>query len=174
MQNVENFPLFFLLVRLVYLFFICWELIVVLEDKPSEKSKMVSNHGVPVSDHFSLKREHLKSREPPLQTKNNALTDGSKPNTKGVSYSPVGKEVRKSFDNSASDLETRAQTDASSHRNLGNAVKGRKNNGLGEASELTLDAATDPTLPTEVNPQASSLFSFQIHFQIAFKKYVEM
>lgn len=136
------------------MFFICREHVVDLEDKPSEKSKMVLNHGGPATDHLSLKREHLRleSREPPLQTKNNALTDGFKLNTKDASYSPVGKEVRKSSDNSSSDLETRAQPDAS-HRNLGNTVKRRKSNGLEEASELSLDAATDPTLPTEVNSQ---------------------
>lgn len=131
-----------------------WNFIVDLEDKPSEKSRRVSNYGGLVTGHASSKRDHpsVESREPPLQMQNNVSTDGFRLNAKGVSSSPVGKEYKKSFDKSGSDSEARAQTGASSCRNLGTTtVKERKYNGLGEASEFVLDAANDPTLPTEVN-----------------------
>ncbi|KAH7547284.1 hypothetical protein FEM48_Zijuj01G0293400 [Ziziphus jujuba var. spinosa] len=126
-----------------------------LEDKPSEKSRRVSNYGGLVTGHASSKRDHpsVESREPPLQMQNNVSTDGFRLNAKGVSSSPVGKEYKKSFDKSGSDSEARAQTGASSCRNLGTTtVKERKYNGLGDASEFVLDAANDPTLPTEWVP----------------------
>lgn len=117
-----------------------------LDDKPSEKSKGVSNYGGPVvTDLSSLKRE------PALQMKNNDVSDGFRLDAKGISYSPVktsGKELAKPFENSGNDSETRAQKDAYSLRNSGRAVKGRAQSPE-VASELLLDAATDPTLPTE-------------------------
>lgn len=158
MYRILNFLIFLLphLNSLEFFFFkyistFVWNFIVDLEDKPSEKSKRVSNYGGPLTGHVSSKRDHLsvESREPPLQMQSNVLTDGFRLNAKGVSNSPVGKQYKKSFDKSGNDSEARAQTDAS-HRNLGTTVKGRRNNGL-EASELVLDAANDPTLPTEVN-----------------------
>ncbi|PON32773.1 Phox domain containing protein [Parasponia andersonii] len=127
-----------------------------LEDKPSERSKGVSNFGGSVMDGSSMNREHLgvEIREPALQMKNNV--DGFRLNSsKGIAYSPAknpGKEITKSIDISHGDSETKAQKDASSLKNLGKGVKGRESDRPELASELLLDAATDVTLPTEWVP----------------------
>lgn len=139
-----------------------------LEDKPSERSKSVSNFGGPVMDDSSLNREHLstESREPALKMKNNA--DRFRLNTsKGMAYSPAknpGKEITKSFDNLAGDSETKAQKDASSLRNLGKAVKGRETDRPEAASDLILDATNDLTLPTEVNQLVLSVHALLMYF----------
>ncbi|KAL5575140.1 hypothetical protein UlMin_016839 [Ulmus minor] len=127
-----------------------------LDDKPSEKSNGLPNFGGPLTDHVSLKKEQLRTEngEPVLQMKENAEADGFRLNAKGVSNSPVkksGKEVIKSFDNSAHDSETRAKKDTTTLKTLGKAVKVGESDCL-EASESPLDAATDPTLPTEWIP----------------------
>lgn len=128
--------------------------IVDLNGKPAEKNKGISNFGGPVNvtDLSTLKREHLRneSREPALQMKNNAASDGFRLNVKGLSF-PPSKIPGKEFDNSGSDSETRAPKDPSSLRNLGRAVKGKESHSSEAASELPLDAAADLTLPTEVN-----------------------
>ncbi|EXB74504.1 Copia protein [Morus notabilis] len=126
-----------------------------LNGKPSEKNKGISNSGGPVNvtDLSTLKREHLRneSREPALQMKNNAASDGFRLNVKGLSF-PPSKIPGKEFDNSGSDSETRAPKDPSSLRNLGRAVKGKESHSSEAASELPLDAAADLTLPTEWVP----------------------
>jgi sorting nexin-13 len=123
-----------------------------LEDKPSEKSKKLPNFHGPRTDHLSPTREHLstETKESAFPMKNDFVADGLR-NGKGMSHSPVkilGKEFGKSVDNSGSD--TRPQNFASSLANLRTTAKGRDGDGLEEASESHLDAATDPTLPTEV------------------------
>ncbi|XP_062089343.1 uncharacterized protein LOC133795894 isoform X2 [Humulus lupulus] len=124
------------------------------EDKPSERSKGVSNFGG--LDGSSLNREHLSTerQEPALRMRNNA--SGFRLNTsKAMNYSPVkilGKEITETFDNSGGASETKAQKDASSLRKLGKAVKGRKSDRAEVASESLLDTATDLTLPTEWVP----------------------
>lgn len=126
-----------------------------LNGKPAEKNKGISNFGGPVNvtDLSTLKREHLRneSREPALQMKNNAASDGFRLNVKGLSF-PPSKIPGKEFDNSGSDSETRAPKDPSSLRNLGRAVKGKESHSSEAASELPLDAAADLTLPTEWVP----------------------
>ncbi|XP_062155609.1 uncharacterized protein LOC133863600 isoform X2 [Alnus glutinosa] len=125
-----------------------------LEDKPSEKSKKLPNFHGPRTDHLSPTREHLstETKESAFPMKNDFVADGLR-NGKGMSHSPVkilGKEFGKSVDNSGSD--TRPQNFASSLANLRTTAKGRDGDGLEEASESHLDAATDPTLPTEWVP----------------------
>ncbi|KAE7997446.1 hypothetical protein FH972_002084 [Carpinus fangiana] len=108
-----------------------------LEDKPSEKSKKLPNSIGPTTDHLSPRREHLStgSKESALPMKNNFVADGLRSNGK----------------------DTRPQNYASSPPNLGTTAKerdGKERDGYGleEASESHLDAATDPTLPTEWVP----------------------
>ncbi|KAM1412636.1 hypothetical protein ACFXTO_025341 [Malus domestica] len=122
-----------------------------LDDKPSGKSKKVSNFGGPVTDLYSLKREQGTGvKGSALQLKNNAVADGLRVNTK-VSDSQVkspGKEFGKSLFNSGTDSGARAKKDLSSVTNLGKTIKGREE----QESELFLDADRDPTLPTEWVP----------------------
>lgn len=69
-----------------------------------------------------------------------------------MSRSPVktnNKERGKSFDDSGSGPDNNVLNNSSYLRNLGKTVKGKENDGSEEKSEL-LDAATDPTLPSEV------------------------
>lgn len=159
--NFFSFVLLVLILILFYVLYVSGNFIVDLDDKPSEKSKGVSNYGGPaVTDLSSLKRE------PALQMKNNDVSDGFRLDAKGISYSPVktpSKELAKPFENSGNDLETRAQKDAYSLRNSGRAVKGRAQSPE-VASELLLDAAMDPTLPTEVNREVLFLLPFLYAF----------
>ncbi|KAM2993976.1 hypothetical protein FF2_046004 [Malus domestica] len=119
-----------------------------LDDKPSEKSKKVSNMDGLVTDPF-LTREHTGNgvKGSALQLKNN---DGLRVNTK-VSDSQVkspGKEIGKSLINSGTDSDARAKKDLSSVTNLGKTIKGREE----QESESFLDTDTVPTLPTEWVP----------------------
>ncbi|XP_041015005.1 uncharacterized protein LOC121257812 isoform X3 [Juglans microcarpa x Juglans regia] len=128
-----------------------------LDDKPSEKSKKLPNFLGPVTNNLSSRREHLgsESKEPAFCAKSNVMADRLRSNGKGVSHFPVkhlGKEFRNSFNNSGGDSDTSPQNDAASPTYLGNPVKGRDDIALEEASESLLDAATDPTLPTEWVP----------------------
>ncbi|XP_030491797.2 uncharacterized protein LOC115707853 [Cannabis sativa] len=117
-----------------------------LEDKPSERSKGVSNVGG--MDGSSLNTER---QEPALRMRNNA--SGSRLNTpKAMNYSPVkilGKETTETFDNSGGASETKAQKDVSSLRKSGKVLKGRESD---RAASESLDAANDLTLPTEWVP----------------------
>lgn len=122
-----------------------------LDDKPSEKGQKVSTFSGPVIDPFSLKREQIGIgiKDSTLQVKNNAVGDGLRLNAKGSS-SPVkipGKDFGKSLNTPGACSGTGGQKQASSLTNLGKTIKGREE----LESELFLDAATDPTLPTEVN-----------------------
>lgn len=103
-----------------------------LEDKPSGKAKNLPNFLGPVTDHLSLRREHLstESKESAFQIKNNFVADGLRSNEK----------------------DSRTQNCTASLANLGNTARGRDGDSLEEASESHLDAATDPTLPTEWVP----------------------
>jgi sorting nexin-13 len=125
-----------------------------LEDKPSEKSKKLPNSIGPTTDHLSPRREHLStgSKESALPMKNNFVADGLRSNGKGMSHSPV-KFLVNNLESQLTihyDSDTRPQNYASSPPNLGTTAKERDGYGLEEASESHLDAATDPTLPTEV------------------------
>lgn len=127
-----------------------------LDDKPSEKCKRASNSSGLVTDNLSLRKEPLGTgtQEPPLQMKNNSVADGfglkSKDNNTSPLKSPI-KEIRKSLLNSGGDSEYRAQSAASLLRNSESAGKDRENHEVDNASNLLLDAATDPTIPTEVS-----------------------
>ncbi|XP_041015002.1 uncharacterized protein LOC121257812 isoform X2 [Juglans microcarpa x Juglans regia] len=103
-----------------------------LDDKPSEKSKKLPNFLGPVTNNLSSRREHLgsESKEPAFCAKSNVMADRLRSNGK----------------------DTSPQNDAASPTYLGNPVKGRDDIALEEASESLLDAATDPTLPTEWVP----------------------
>ena len=142
-----------------------WNYKVGLGDKPSERSKGVSNFG---GLDGSSNREHRSTecQEPVLRMWNNA--SGFRLNTsKAVKSSPVkilGKETSETFDNSGGASEIKAQKDSSSLRKLGKAVKGRESDRAVVASESLLDTATDLTLPTEVNKLKLLVHPFLIYF----------
>lgn len=128
-----------------------------LDDKPPETSKKLLNVTGPVVDQLSSRGEHLsiENRESSLQLKNNSTVDGLRLDTKGSSHSSVaGKEHEKSF-TSESDPNGRMQQTHPS-RNLGKMLKERETDGLEEISRSLADAATDPSLPTEVNDHIMS------------------
>ncbi|XP_044485797.1 uncharacterized protein LOC123211255 isoform X2 [Mangifera indica] len=123
-----------------------------LEDKPSEK---VSNTAWPVVSPSS-RREHFgsESKESTQQVKDNFIADGKKSHAKEMSHSPLkanNKELGKSLDDPGSGSDNKVLNNSSYFRNLGKIVKGKENDGSVEKSEL-LDAATDPTLPSEWVP----------------------
>ncbi|KAK4844551.1 hypothetical protein QYF36_021597 [Acer negundo] len=122
-----------------------------LEDKPSERSTMVSNTIGPTG------REHLgnENKESPRKMKDNFVADGLKYNAKEMAKSPVKNTVKESgkpLQDSGSGPDTMVQNISSSLRNLAKAVKGRDNDGLEERSDSPFDASTDPTLPNEWVP----------------------
>ncbi|KAL6134452.1 hypothetical protein ACLB2K_066683 [Fragaria x ananassa] len=127
-----------------------------LDDKQSEKSKRVLNFSEPVVDPSSLKREQIGIgiRDSTLQVKNNAVGDGQRLNAKGSSsVKNPGKDFGKPLNTPSSCSCTGGPKQASSLVNSGRTSKGREE----QESELFLDAATDPTLPTEWVPPNLSL-----------------
>ncbi|KAK1577155.1 hypothetical protein Q3G72_019384 [Acer saccharum] len=122
-----------------------------LEDKPSERSTMVSNTIGPTG------REHFgnESKESPRQMKDNFVADGLKYNAKEMAKSPVKNTVKESgkpSQDSGNGPDTKVQNISSSLRNLAKAMKGRDNDGLEERSDSPFDASTYPTLPNEWVP----------------------
>ncbi|XP_022714972.1 uncharacterized protein LOC111274526 isoform X2 [Durio zibethinus] len=125
-----------------------------LEDNPSEKSKKASNVMGPPMGPLSSKREKLdaESKKSALQMKPNLATGGLT-NAKDVFCSPSKlpiEERGKSFEDSGSDSDTRMQKNLFVRNMRKNAR--RENEIVEDASELLLDAATHPTLPTEWVP----------------------
>lgn len=123
-----------------------------LEDKPRKKSEMVPNSPL------TSRREHLgaESKES-MQMKQNFVSDWSRSPTTGISRSPMHKNVKecsKPSEDSGSDKDSRVQISSSSIKFLEKGTEGSEGggDGLPEASELLLDAASDPTLPTEFVP----------------------
>lgn len=105
---------------------------------------------------LTSRREHLgaESKES-MQMKQNFVSDWSRSPTTGISRSPMHKNVKecsKPSEDSGSDKDSRVQISSSSIKFLEKGTEGSEGggDGLPEASELLLDAASDPTLPTEV------------------------
>ena len=123
-------------------------LLVDLDDNPSEKSKKASNVMGPLMGPLSSSREQLdtRSKESALQMKPNLATDGLR-NAKAVSYSSSKiptKERGKSFEDSGSDSDTRMQNN-SLVRNMEKNVKGRENYRMKDASfQSNLGATLQP------------------------------
>ncbi|XWS20299.1 hypothetical protein CRYUN_Cryun31cG0088500 [Craigia yunnanensis] len=129
-----------------------------LDNNPSEKSRKATNVMGPLMGPLSSRREQLntESKVSAFQMKPNFAMDGLS-NAKDVSYSPTKiptKERGKSFEDSGSDSDTRMRNNLYV-RSTGKSVKGRENDK--NASELLLDAATPPILPTEWVPSNLSV-----------------
>lgn len=151
------------------IFCVAWEFSVDLDDNPSEKIKKASNVMGPLMGSLSSRREQLDagSKEPALQMKLNLATDGLR-NAKDISYSPSKfptKERGKSLEESGSDSDTRLQNN-SVVRDMGKNAKGKENKRTEDTSELLLDAATYPILPTEViSAKSNSLFPLLVFIE---------
>ncbi|KAF9690003.1 hypothetical protein SADUNF_Sadunf01G0150800 [Salix dunnii] len=125
-----------------------------LDDKPSEKSKRVSNFIESAIDSLSTRKEQLSAacKESILQTKHTLGVDGAQMISKDTPQSPVRKSVKefgKSFKDPGCDSDTQ---NASSARNLEKNIKGRDGNCLEEMPTSLNDTANDPSLPTEWAP----------------------
>ncbi|KAA8540412.1 hypothetical protein F0562_024669 [Nyssa sinensis] len=128
-----------------------------LDDTAREKSKEVHNIIGHVMDPFCSRRENASagSEESALQMKHNVVADGSRLNTKLLVHSSPkkpAKEVGKPFHDAGSVFDNRVQKNISPKGNLGSTLKGSEVDGLQASSEQLIDAATDPTLPTEWVP----------------------
>ncbi|KAK8608454.1 hypothetical protein V6N13_023877 [Hibiscus sabdariffa] len=126
-----------------------------LDDNPSEKGKKASNVMGPVMGPSTSRRQQLdtESNGPSLQIKPNLATDGLR-NAKNVSNSPskVATEAWcKSSEDTDSDSDARVRN-ISLVRNSKENDKRRENEIMEDASELLLDSAMSPTLPTEWVP----------------------
>ncbi|GMI93811.1 SORTING NEXIN 3 [Hibiscus trionum] len=126
-----------------------------LDDNPSEKGKKASNVMGPPMGPLTSRRQQLdtESKEPSLRVKPNLATDGLR-NAKNVSNSP-SKVAAEAWCKSSED--TGSGSDAKVRntllvKNSKENVKGRENEIMDNASELLLDSAMDPTLPTEWVP----------------------
>ncbi|KAL7222183.1 hypothetical protein ACSBR1_023985 [Camellia fascicularis] len=121
-----------------------------LDDTPHERGKEVQNALGPSVNPFSSRTEHqnAESKEFP----HNFVAGGSRLNTQGAIHSPQkkpAKEFRKPFDDLTSDSDNAEQRNVSLTRN---SIKGRKCADVQALSQSLIDAATDPTLPTEWVP----------------------
>lgn len=105
-----------------------------------------------MGDNFSPRKEPLGtgSLEPSLQMMNNNAIDGFILKSKTNPTPLKSKEIQKSLVNSGDGPESRAQNGAFSVGNLKKAGKERKNHEEDNLSNFLRDAATDPTIPTEV------------------------
>ncbi|KAE8680777.1 hypothetical protein F3Y22_tig00111366pilonHSYRG00071 [Hibiscus syriacus] len=126
-----------------------------LDDNPSEKSKKASNVMGPLMGPLTSRRRQLdtESNEPSLQIKPNFATDELR-NAKNVSTSPSKVPTEgwcKSSEDTGSDSDARVGNTLLV-RNSKENVKGRENKIVEDASELLLDSAMYPTLPTEWVP----------------------
>ncbi|KAA8541797.1 hypothetical protein F0562_022949 [Nyssa sinensis] len=128
-----------------------------LNDTAQEKCKDVHDIGGHAIDSLPSRRENLsaESKESALQIKRNVVADGSRLNPKLVVHSSPkkpAKEFVKPFEDSGSDSDNGVQKNISPTGNLGKTTKGSEVDGLQASSKLLIDAATDPTLPTEWVP----------------------
>lgn len=130
-----------------------------LENKPYEKSPKIQSSAEAINDQIFSRGELLdtKSKEAALKMRQNCTSDSLKSIKRGNDQFP-GKNPRKGSDNliedhSGSDSDGRRQKNASSSIKCSEA---QKISGGGpdkqEENALLLDAAADPTLPTEWVP----------------------
>ncbi|KAE8662980.1 hypothetical protein F3Y22_tig00113124pilonHSYRG00585 [Hibiscus syriacus] len=125
-----------------------------LDDNPSEKSKTASNVMGPLMVPLTSGGQQLdtESNEPSLQIKPNFATDGLRNAKNVLTSSKLPTEARcKSSEDTGSDSDTRVGNTLLV-RNSKENVRGRENKIVEDTSELLLDSATYPTIPTEWVP----------------------
>ncbi|KAL3511790.1 hypothetical protein ACH5RR_024507 [Cinchona calisaya] len=126
-----------------------------------ERSKEYQSNVGFVKDPASSKREHVnvEKKEQALRMKHSSMPEGSQMNTKSVALSSPKKPVilvRKSLEDSSSDSDSTMPRGLISNKNLDKTSNTGKE-GLHSSSKLPIDAASDPTLPSEWVPPNLSL-----------------
>ncbi|XP_057465068.1 uncharacterized protein LOC130754828 isoform X2 [Actinidia eriantha] len=125
-----------------------------LDGTPRERSKEGQDALGPPVNQLSSQREqrNVESKESPLPMKHNFVTDGSRLKAQGTVHSPqtkCAKEFGKPFEDSGSDSDNAEQINKSP------AIKPKKRregDRLQVSSQSLIDAATNPSLPTEWVP----------------------
>uniref|UniRef100_A0A9I9DUY3 Uncharacterized protein n=1 Tax=Cucumis melo TaxID=3656 RepID=A0A9I9DUY3_CUCME len=150
-----------------YIFLDSFSIIETLSVDPSDKSheeynRSVSNPNSPLSGLLPLRRDHAIAEclEPKLQAKTKLQPNGLRLNSKGTSISQVKNKfagnatMEKSglSDRNPGRTENQKENGTLSDKNSGKTESQNENEKSGEASDLLLDAATDPMLPTEWVP----------------------
>ncbi|TYK04027.1 PX domain-containing protein/PXA domain-containing protein/Nexin_C domain-containing protein [Cucumis melo var. makuwa] len=127
-----------------YIFLDSFSIIETLSVDPSDKSheeynRSVSNPNSPLSGLLPLRRDHAIAEclEPKLQAKTKLQPNGLRLNSKGTNPGRT---------------ENQKENGTLSDKNSGKTESQNENEKSGEASDLLLDAATDPMLPTEWVP----------------------
>ncbi|XP_043701238.1 uncharacterized protein LOC122651772 [Telopea speciosissima] len=131
-----------------------------LEDKSNEKSTKVQNLVGAVNDPLLYRGEHLNRKETTLQMKQNLVAENPGLRRRSKSCLPVKipcKKHENPMEDSGSDSDGRLQSSDHRIRKSEIGLKGRGSNNPQETSEVLLDAATDPTLPTEWVPPNLSI-----------------
>ncbi|XP_050231801.1 uncharacterized protein LOC126680680 isoform X2 [Mercurialis annua] len=119
-----------------------------LGDKPSDKSRKVSNFSGADVTSLTTKREQLgtEHKQSAAEMKRNLVADSVRMSPKNISHSTVGKIGKESVPR---DSDTQKN---SSVGNIGNTLKARLADGVAQSSESFDDASTDSTLPAEWVP----------------------
>ena len=122
-----------------------------LAGTPNERSKKEVQTGLRPADPLAYRREqrNAESTESVLPMKHNSVADASKLNPKGAVHSPhikPSKEFGKPFEDSGG-FNNEEQSNLSLTRK---SRKGSEADDLQASSQSLVDAATDPTIPTEV------------------------
>ncbi|GFZ04158.1 phox (PX) domain-containing protein [Actinidia rufa] len=120
---------------------------------PNERSKKEVQTGLGPADPLAYRREqrNAESTESVLPMKHNSVADASKLNPKGAVHSPQikpSKEFGKPFEDSGG-FNNEEQSNLSLTRK---SRKGSEADDLQASSQSLVDAATDPTIPTEWVP----------------------
>ncbi|PSS07436.1 Sorting nexin-13 like [Actinidia chinensis var. chinensis] len=120
---------------------------------PNERSKKEVQTGLRPADPLAYRREqrNAESTESVLPMKHNSVADASKLNPKGAVHSPhikPSKEFGKPFEDSGG-FNNEEQSNLSLTRK---SRKGSEADDLQASSQSLVDAATDPTIPTEWVP----------------------
>ncbi|CAK9310487.1 unnamed protein product [Citrullus colocynthis] len=120
-----------------------------LADKSHEDSRSVSNPNSPLSGLLPLRRDHAIAEclEPKLQAKSKL-----QPNGLGLTSKDATMEKNGLPDRNSGRTDNQKENGTLSNRNSGKTESQNENEKSGEASDLLLDAATDPMLPTEWVP----------------------
>ncbi|WCJ40753.1 Phox-associated domain Phox-like Sorting nexin C-terminal [Euphorbia peplus] len=126
-----------------------------LDNKPSEKGKMVSNFVGPAVNSSSDKTDQsgLEPKKSTSQTKHSNGADGARMNPNFISHSPskkLGMQSGKSFEGSGSDSDT--PRNRSSLTDLAKIMKASRAERVEKTAESFHDASTDPAVPTEWVP----------------------
>lgn len=136
-----------------------------MDGTANEKNKVVADSAGPIMDQLPSKRElqNSETKGSAPQMRINHVTDLSRLNTITVAPIPPekpAKAFRKPLEDSSNDSDKMVEDKIPLNRKLGTTVKEGEVYGLPPAYELPIDAATDPTLPSDVRIIYYTFFLF--------------